>query len=180
MHMCFVPVGPLSPYDPEVDKEEASAAKREAIGIISRWRDRIMQAKGWKAPQWAAKAKISETTITRNMKPDSSNSAKIETLHMLARAARVPSVLDFLEGSADGPIGPDLPPADVLAVIFDELAAETVGARVPESALRPTGRALELLLQQISADPAIHANLDAVRAVVRTTKALLPLSTPEA
>lgn len=181
MHMCSVPIDAVKPYDGGMGNV-VSDAKREAIGVISRWRDRVLQTKGWNAPRWALEAKISPTTITRNMKPDSENSVKIETLHQLARAADVPSVLDFLaEGVAPRSSGQlSLPPSDVLAAIFDELAAETVGARVPESALRPTGRALELLLQQISADPSIHANLDAVRAVVRTTNALLPQTMPEA
>lgn len=182
MHMCPMHMPGHRAYAAVMKSAETSEIKKAAITAISLWRDRVMAHLGWNAAHWAKRASISDTTITRGMKRDAASTIKIENLHALAQAASLPSVLDFLASQPGAPASRqmDLPPAEVLSIIFDELAAEMVGARVRDSAFRPAGRALELLLRQIAENPAIHANPDALRAVVRITASQSPQTIPEA
>lgn len=176
MHMCRVPTAYAEAYPWPVGSEKIIAAKDEAIRAVSRWRDAVLAKTGWNGATWAAKVGISPTTITRNMNADWSGTAKLENLHALARAAGVRSVVDFLR---DDPVATDaLPPPEALAIVLDVIAAEMVGTRIPESSLRPAGRALALALQLLQENPAIHASPDAVRAVARTAVVRLPQTTP--
>lgn len=69
--------------------------------IVANWMERIRAEKGWSWSQWAKEAEIkAATTLSRAVKDTFDSTSKIETLHSLARAAKVPSVLDFLEGEA--------------------------------------------------------------------------------
>lgn len=56
----------------------------------------------WAANRWADEAGLHPTTVTRNMSVSHDATAKIENLHVLARAAGMPSVVDFLEWQAQG------------------------------------------------------------------------------
>lgn len=69
--------------------------------IIAAWLERVRKAKEWSWNHWAKAAGVkAATTLSRAVKDDYDSVTKIETLHALARAAGVPSVLDFLEGNA--------------------------------------------------------------------------------
>lgn len=66
--------------------------------VIARWMERIRTRKGWNWAQWAERAGVEATTLSRAVKENYASVTKIETLHKMARAANVPSVLDFFEG----------------------------------------------------------------------------------
>ena len=69
--------------------------------VIARWLDRVRAKKGWSWNTWAKLAGVgAATTLSRAVKEDYGSVTKIETLHALARAAKVPSVLDFLDDEA--------------------------------------------------------------------------------
>lgn len=69
--------------------------------VIADWIERVRARTGWSLGKWASEAGIkAATTVTRAVKDDYESVTKIETLHALARAAKVPSILDFLGGSA--------------------------------------------------------------------------------
>lgn len=69
--------------------------------VIADWIERVRVKTGWTLGKWASEAGIkAATTVTRAVKDDYESVTTINTLHALARAAKVPSVLDFLEGSA--------------------------------------------------------------------------------
>jgi hypothetical protein len=65
--------------------------------VIVRWMQAQLQRLGWTAQLWATRARVSPTTLTRSMQPAYDNVTSIPTLDALARAAGLPSVLDFLE-----------------------------------------------------------------------------------
>lgn len=110
-------------YSCGMNDEKAVAAKREAVRIINKWAEGVMALRGWSAMEWAKRAKISPTTITRGMKADAQSTTKIENIHALAVAARVPSVLEFLETGATEPPRPEQLSEDtwtaLLAFAFD-------------------------------------------------------------
>lgn len=70
--------------------------------VVARWLKRVAQAKGWNWSEWARAAggMMKPSTLSRAVKEEYDSVTKIETLHALARAANVPSVLDFLDGDA--------------------------------------------------------------------------------
>lgn len=90
--MCSINPAPVQCYDFRVKPEQK---------VIANWIERVRARTGWSLGRWASEAKIgAATTLTRAVKEDYDSVTKIETLHALARAANVPSVLDFLEGDA--------------------------------------------------------------------------------
>lgn len=67
--------------------------------IIAEWLTRMREHLGWTWKRWADAAEIgAPTTLSRAVKDDYESITGIQTLHGLARAAGVPSVLDFLAG----------------------------------------------------------------------------------
>lgn len=175
-------LGPL--YRLTMGNDRVTAAKSEAIAAVSRWRDAVQASKFESAKDWADAASVSASTITRGMKPNAESTTKIENLHLLAQAAKLPSVLDFLEAQARGidvtPPQQQLPPSDILAAIVDEIVAEVGAGRIPASKLRPAGRFLELALRLVSENPANRSTPDVARAVARTIIAQPLPSMPEA
>lgn len=90
--MCSVIAGNVQCYALAMQPEQR---------IIANWLMDIAHRKGWNWATWAERAGIgAPTTISRAVKDDYGSVTKIETLHKLARAANVPSVLDFLQGDA--------------------------------------------------------------------------------
>lgn len=98
----------------EVSYESAKAIAKQAI---IRWKDAIMRRKFPNARAWALAAGIDPTTITRTMKPGCKSTASVETLHSLAKAAGVRSVVDFLIDQAEGR-DEALPNVNVLTATF--------------------------------------------------------------
>jgi len=99
MHMQQMrrPSGPL--YSAFMAKESSSRYKGEAVKAVAAWVDRVRSDLGWSKSEWAVRAGLSDTTVTRGMATNASSTPKLENLHALARAAGAPSVLDFLSGS---------------------------------------------------------------------------------
>lgn len=63
---------------------------------------------GKTASEWSASAGLHKTTVSRAMKDDFNSVTSIPTLHRLASAAGIPSVLDFLRAQAVEQELPDL------------------------------------------------------------------------
>lgn len=68
--------------------------------IIASWMRRVMDQKNWTPQTWADQAGFAATNVTRAIKDEYASVTTIRTLDKLAKAASVPSVLDFLGGSA--------------------------------------------------------------------------------
>lgn len=64
--------------------------------IIVGWIERVATFRRLTYGGWATKAKVAPTTLTRGTKADFNSVTTIPKLHALAKAANVPSVLDFL------------------------------------------------------------------------------------
>lgn len=71
--------------------------------IIADWMLEVMARKGWTPQQWADQVGFSATNITRALKDKFASVTTVRTLDQLARAANVPSVLDFLKGYTSKP-----------------------------------------------------------------------------
>lgn len=161
MHMCSIGAGHSSFYSLGVNTkgEQSDSAKRRAISAVSRWRDHVLKIKGWTAQQWADKAGVSATTITRSMAPVHSSTAKLETLHLLARAAGVPSVVDFMEGRAVSGIA--------LRPLLSELMQLAPKGRWTEQDVEHLAEALEYGLGLPPSDLATPASPDAYKTAAR-------------
>ena len=97
---------------------EPNSGRFLAIQVISRWREAVLAKTGWSSYRWGIESSVHPTTVTRSMSAHSTSSAKIETLHQLARGAGIPSVLDFLEAQAAGKVGPEFASEAVLTTTF--------------------------------------------------------------
>lgn len=71
-------------------------------------------------------------------------------------------------------------PSEALAIVLEELLRQTEGRRLGASTLRPLAEGLSRGLQLLADNPAIHANMDAVKAVAQALAARPPAATPEA
>ncbi|WCT73955.1 S24 family peptidase [Sphingomonas naphthae] len=70
--------------------------------IIAKWLETTRERLGWSWASWAEKAGLgAATTLTRAVKEDYASVTGIPTLHALAKAANIPSVLDFLASNLD-------------------------------------------------------------------------------
>lgn len=67
--------------------------------IIAAWMLRIMEQNNWSAKDWADRAQISPTTVSRAVKEDYQSVTSVSNLVRLAEAAGKPSILDFLHNS---------------------------------------------------------------------------------
>ena len=142
--------------------------------IIVDWMARQLRRMGIRPQAWAERAGVYPTTITRAMKPDYTSVTAIPTLDALARAAHVPSVLDFLEtqdapGAAAAPRSPPAPPLteDDLAPLLAALLPLAPKGIVTESAVRDLAGALSYGLELLAVRPAKPATPDAIEVAVR-------------
>lgn len=71
--------------------------------IVVSWMRRIMQERDLTAEAWAGLAGIAPTSITRATGDRYTGTTSLPLLHRLARAADVPSPVDFLAGYATRP-----------------------------------------------------------------------------
>lgn len=69
--------------------------KDEQKQIVA-WMRRVLALREWSAEEWARRAEVSPTTITRGMQASYNGVTGIPVLHKLARAAGVASPLDGL------------------------------------------------------------------------------------
>ena len=71
--------------------------------IIAEWIEATRERTGLSYPEWAKRADLgAATTLTRALKDDYQSVTSVKTLHALAQAAGVPSILDFLRGQVGG------------------------------------------------------------------------------
>jgi hypothetical protein len=146
--MCSISAGAGCFYPTQVKSKATNSedAKRRAVLAVSRWRDRILKRRGWTSQTWADEAKVSATTLTRSMGPEHGSTAKLETLHVLAVAAGVPSVIDYLEGRAVN--------AAALRPVLAELLPLTRKGRWSDQDIEHLAQALEYGLGLTPSDPA--------------------------
>jgi hypothetical protein len=71
-------------------------------------------------------------------------------------------------------------PSEALAIVLEELLRQTEGRRPSASTLRPLAEGLSRGLQLLADNPAIHANMDAVKAVAQALAVRPPAATPGA
>lgn len=132
--------------------------------IIAKWLQRVAKDKGWSWGKWAGEAKLgAATTLSRAVKEDYGSVTKIETLHALARAANVPSVLDFLEGEAVS--------VAALKTVLAELLPMAPRGRMSEQDVERLVAALSYGLRLPSTDPATPTSLDAFEVAARAAAA---------
>lgn len=178
LHMRQMLLAPVHSYEWVMGSERTSAAKSDAIAVISRWAESIQSRYFASAKDWAERASISPTTITRGMDAEANGTTKIENLHLLAQAASIPSVLDFLNAQAKGDAPPrdqEFPSADIISAIVDEILVGPDG-KLRASDLRPVVRHLSLVLQLVLENPANRTSPEVARTVARTI-ATQPLPT---
>lgn len=149
--------------------------------------------------QWRERQGLAQKDLAKLIQTSEGNLSDLEqgkrglNLRWLRRIAEK---LEITPGMlVDGPPGTDyekirskvaepsainLPPPDILIAVVDEIVGTMGGGRLPASALRPAGEALEQTLRLLSENPANRASLDVARAVARTVAAPPRLTTHEA
>lgn len=75
--------------------------KPEQKRIVA-WMNEQMRRLGWNPQKWAQQAHIHPTSVTRAMSEGYNSVTSVATLEALARAASVPTVLDFLDDQTNG------------------------------------------------------------------------------
>lgn len=139
-----------------------------------------MKRLNWTPQRWATEAGTSPTNITRALKPDEKPVMTFKTQDILARAARVPSALDYLSGMAVTVETREVVSATTLQLALVEVLRQSAGVEIPEPVARPTAEALRLCLQLLEENPAIHDNEDAIKVLVRAATARPHEARPEA
>jgi hypothetical protein len=122
----------------------------------------------WKPERWAREAGLAPTTVTRAMAANYESVSSVHTLHVLARAAGVPSILDFLDGQAT--ISVRYP---IITVMLAELLP-AVGCVIDETSLARLGEALaQSLLGMTHQDESARTDPEVARLVARAAKAAM-------
>jgi hypothetical protein len=121
----------------------------------------------WSAERWAREAKLAPTTVTRAMSPSYKSVSSVSTLHALARAAGVPSILDYLE--TQGNLSRHFP---MLAIMLEELLP-VVGCRLNHEELTAFSHALGQAIITTTEQPDVCRDPEAVRIIARAAKSAL-------
>lgn len=108
--------------------------------VIVDWMQRQMKRLGWRPETWAKAAGLAPTTVSRAISPGYASVSSVPTVHALAVAAQVPSVLDFLAGRAG-----IAPGSKVLCGMLVELLP-AIGCRSPEAKVERLAHALSVAL----------------------------------
>lgn len=128
--------------------------------IIADWMGRVMARKGWSGETWASRAKVSTSTVTRSQGDNYNSITSIRTLDHLARAAGVPSVLDYI--AADAP--PMLPSVEVVCALTVGMLRAIPESYALEDQASVLARGLVDALSLLMRNPEIVRNQDALRA----------------
>jgi len=80
----------------------------DAQKVIAKWMEFCLARSGLSAADWATKANLNPTTVSRAMKSNYGSVTSVKTLHALAGAMSMPSVLDFLSAQAIDRALPDI------------------------------------------------------------------------
>jgi transcriptional regulator with XRE-family HTH domain len=167
--------------DPSKGECYAHRVKPEQRAIAS-WLERTRVAANMTWAQLARAAKLgAATTLTRAVQDDYDSVTKIETLHAVATAAGVPSVLDYFAGTLTPAEDAAEPMADETAVsseelepILSELLRRAPSGGWSESEAPRLAAMIEYGLQLAKGD---HANLpteDGLRVAARAAAARFP------
>lgn len=146
-------------------KKPLSSAKREAversIQAISAWRDNVMRAAEISAAEWGRRASMAPTNITRGMSPDATTVTKLENLHILARAAKVASPIDFLmSNEASFVCGAWSPSSESVQRLLEGAKLAAPDVRVSEADLQLIAHVLHAGLEHLSANPTKEGSQD--------------------
>lgn len=155
-HMCSIEAANVQCYRCPVKPEQR---------IIAKWMERVRAQRSWTWNAWATAiekaglGKIAATTISRAVKEEYQSVTSVETLHVLARAAEVPSVLDFLNGHAFS--------AAALKPVLAELMPLGPKGRWTEQDVEHLAQALEYGLGLPPSDPTTPTSPDAYGTAAR-------------
>jgi hypothetical protein len=128
--------------------------------IIAEWMARQLADKGWTGDEWAKRAGVSPSTVTRAQSDTYPSVTAVLTLDKLAKAAGVPSILSYLED--DTP--PTIPSEEVLTVLLSGMLRGLSGRFRPEEMPLLLARGLQSATQLLARNPAILANPEALAA----------------
>jgi transcriptional regulator with XRE-family HTH domain len=163
MHMCIpsidmssVPSPPMRCYSPYMRSEQR---------IIADWMRRVLARKGWTAKQWAEKAGVNPTTVSRAMADDYTSVTSIPTLDALSRVAGGPSPLEVF-----GEREYDAPSSEALEVILSAILGEEDGLDLSRLAMQ-LGRGLAVLAR----NPELTQNRDKLHGFAISLREAAPL-----
>ncbi len=139
--------------------------------IVVAWMRAVLDRLHWTPALWAKEARISPTSLTRAMSDDFDSVSSVRTLHALARAAKIPSVVDFLQWQTQLP-DPVESDGKVIAALLERLLPAS-GAGRPRN-LTALSEAVAHGLILAGRDPSIAENEAALR--VATDAALARLA----
>lgn len=133
--------------------------------IVTKWMLSQLDRLQWKPEKWAREAGLSPTTVTRAMAPAYNSVSSVPTLHELARAAGVQSVLDFLDAQVT--VAPRYP---LITAILLELLP-MVGCNLPEEKVRALAEALSQTLAGLDEQvPAQRGDPEVARLLARAAR----------
>ena len=127
--------------------------------IIADWMARVQARKGWTGEEWARRAGVSTSTVTRAQSDSYPSVTAVLTLDRLARAAQSPSILDYLK--ADTPAS--LPSEPILAALFLGMLRGLEG-QTPEQKAELMAKGLIASVELLARNPAISASHAALTA----------------
>lgn len=136
--------------------------------IIADWMGRQLKRKGWTGEEWAQRANVSTSTVTRAQQETYPSVTSVLTLDKLASAAGVPSILSYLE--ADTPH--TLPSEAILSALFAGMLRGLADRCPPEQTPQMLARGLQQALELLSRNPVIA---DSQPALTATAEALTML-----
>lgn len=148
MHMLLMHSRTDSSYDVRMTANDVDKAKREAIEAVAQWADKAAAAADVKLSKLATMAGIHPSTVTRGMAPDSTSTPKLENLHLVARAAKIPSVIDFLRDELEVvSTAPVLPSVENLVPLLKILLSAAPSGRASDASVRALSEALAYALE---------------------------------
>lgn len=128
--------------------------------IIADWMRRQRERKGWTSEEWARRACVSTSTVSRAQSDDYPSVTAVLTLDKLAKAAGVPSILAYLE--ADTP--QTLPNEAALTAIFAGML-RGLGERHPiEEQAELLAKGLSAAVDLLARNPVIGSSAPALSA----------------
>lgn len=136
--------------------------------IIAEWMRRQLDRLGWSGKEWAEKAGVNPSTVTRAMEDDYKSVTSMPTIDALARAAGTVSPLAFMEHNGHG--RGDVPSDDALAIILAKILPED-----PRSPRLPLlARRLGYGLAILARNPELARNPDMLQGVAESVAELPP------
>lgn len=110
---------------------------------VVKWMNAQLRRMGIAPEQWAKRARVHPSTVTRARDDNYTSVTSIPTLHALAVAAGAPSVLDFLNDESGRAVAPDS--AQIATVVRAVLERDSTAA--PERLAASIAYGLSLLMR---------------------------------